>query len=91
MDEKIDFVGTKIALLLENKILVWEKGFPAMHDEKLTALFMVAKIEQSDIDNISFGSEGQKWDLIDLDCFLKMEDVVPQIKNRLSAYLESVK
>lgn len=45
--------------------------------------FFVASGSQVEIENIVFGDEGQYWQLMDIEEFLKREDVIPMLKLRL--------
>ena len=47
------------------ELFVWQKEYPAMHDETQRAYFLVAHITAEDIAHITFGSEGQRWELVD--------------------------
>ena len=70
--------------------IVWQKEYPAMHDPALRAYFMVVKISQEQVGAITFGSEGQKWELMETGEFLSRDDVVPHLKGRLKDYLDRV-
>ena len=81
-------VDEEFSIKMKPESILWQKAFPAMHDPKLTGYFMVARITQGDIDDIKFGSEGQKWTLMAVEEFLSRDDVVPHLKERLSTYLK---
>jgi 8-oxo-dGTP diphosphatase len=68
---------------------VWEKEYPSMHDPTQKAYFMVARVEDDTVKNIHFGSEGQRWDFMDIKNFFDSNDVVPHLKGRLKDYLDS--
>lgn len=83
-------VGEEFGIILRPESVLWQKEYPAMHDPTLRAYFIAARITQEDIDVIKFGSEGQKWALMDTQEFLTRDDVVPHLKGRLSDYLKEV-
>ena len=69
---------------------IWQKEYPSMHDLNQKAYFMVAKINDEEVKNIQFGSEGQRWDFMDISTFFESSDVVPHLKGRLQDYLDSL-
>ncbi|MEM6431142.1 MAG: NUDIX hydrolase [Deinococcota bacterium] len=52
------------------------------------AYFFAAQLRQQDIDNISFGDEGQYWQLMDISSYLAHPEVIAQHKTRLLDYLK---
>ncbi len=80
-------VDEELALKLRPETIVWQKKRPAMHDAKLSAYFMVARITQSDVKAIKFGNEGLGWKLMAIKDFMAAEDVVEPLKARLEEYL----
>ena len=81
-------VEEEFSIKLRLETFTWQKEFPAMHDPKLTGIFLVGQLTQKDIDNIKFGTEGQKWQLMDVDELFVRDDVVPHLKERLQTYLD---
>lgn len=84
-------VNEELAIKLHSDSIIYMQKHPAMHDPKLTALFMVAKISDKDVDGIKFGNEGQGWKFMGIDEFMKSNDVVEPLKGRLQEYLDSVR
>lgn len=82
-------VNEEFGIKLKSNSFIWQKEYPAMHDPTLKAYFLVAKITEGDIENIKFGEEGQSWMLMNIDSFLKNKKCVPDLKVRLSDYLEA--
>lgn len=74
----------------DNKIL-WQGYFPATANHKETASFMVIDINKAQVDSIVFGDEGQKWLFMSFQEFFNHHNVVPGLKERLWAYLNSLK
>jgi 8-oxo-dGTP diphosphatase len=72
-------VNEEFGITLNEKDIIWEKKYPAMHDPALTAYFMVARIPKERLATVSFGSEGQKWTLMTPEEFLARDDAVPHL------------
>lgn len=83
-------VDEELQIKLSPESIIYEKTYPAMHDPNLTAYFMVAKIDDKDIENIVFGDEGQGWKLIKIDDFMSDPTAIEALKGRLNDYLVSV-
>ena len=59
-----------------------------MLDPEKTSIFMVGNITQEEFASISFGDEGQAYQMMDVSQFLADKKVIPQLQDRLSDYLE---
>ncbi len=53
----------------------------------LPSYFCVAKITREEIERINFGDEGQRWELMRAAEFIKREDAVPHMQQRLARHL----
>ena len=49
---------------------------------------MVGQLSQEQFDNITFGDEGQGYQLMPIEEFLASSQAVPQLQRRLRDYLE---
>ena len=83
-------IQEELGIFLKPEAFIWEKEYPAMHDPQQKAYFLVAKVTPEDIDNIKFGTEGQRWDIFDQKVFFASNDVVPDLKGRFQDFLDSV-
>ena len=81
-------VFEELSLKLEETDIVWAKDYQGMLDPDKTSIFMVGTITQEEFANIVFGDEGQAYQMMDVSQFLSDEKVIPQLKDRLSDYLE---
>lgn len=81
-------VFEELGLKLEEASIVWAKEYQGMLVPDETSIFMVGTITQEDFASIAFGDEGQAYQMMDVSQFLSDEKVVPQLKDRLSDYLE---
>lgn len=84
-------VYEELRINLRPEQIIWVSTHPAMHDSKLNAYFMVAKISDEDEANIVFGNEGQGCKMFRINEFLNSEKVVEPLKGRLKSYLDSKK
>lgn len=81
-------IKEEFGITLKSDAFAWQKEYPAMHDAKQKAFFLVALATETDIKNIRFGDEGQRWDFMTQIEFLNNEEVVPDLKGRFRDYLE---
>ena len=81
-------VFEELGLKLEETAIVWAKDYQGMVDPDTTSIFMVGTITQEDFASITFGDEGQAYQLMDVSQFLADKKVIPQLQDRLRDYLE---
>jgi len=81
-------VFEELGLKLEETDIVWVKEYQGMLDPDKTSIFMVGTITQEEFASITFGDEGQAYQMMDVRQFLSDEKVVPQLQDRLRDYLE---
>lgn len=61
----------------------------ANSDGETSSYFFVGSILQQEIDGINFGSEGEYWELMKIEEYLKNPEGIPLLQNRLKDYLSS--
>ena len=81
-------VFEELGLKLEKADILWAKDYQGMLDPDKTSIFMVGTITQEEFASITFGDEGQAYQMMDVRQFLSDEKVVPQLQDRLRDYLE---
>ena len=81
-------VFEELGLKLEEVAIVWAKEYQGMLDPAKISIFMVGTITQEEFASITFGDEGQAYQMMDVSQFLSDEKVVPQLQDRLRDYLE---
>lgn len=81
-------VFEELGLKLEETAIVWAKDYQGMVDPDTTSIFMVGTITQEDFASITFGDEGQAYQMMDVSQFLADKKVIPQLQDRLRDYLE---
>ncbi len=67
--------------------LTGERMYPSLHDPDLAAYFYVATVTSEEVACLKL-TEGQRWELMDVEDFLTREDAVEGMKTRLRDYLE---
>lgn len=67
--------------------IVWRRRYRNASKPSEHAYFMVAHLLETEISAIKFGDEGQYWQMMDLQEFLKHPKAVPQLQSRLAYYL----
>ena len=82
-------VHEEFGITINTDLFMWEKEYPAQKDPKQISFFLVASISKKDIDSIHFGTEGQRWELMDYDTFFNKDDVINALKGRFRDYLDS--
>ncbi|HEX5448320.1 MAG TPA: NUDIX hydrolase [Candidatus Saccharimonadales bacterium] len=82
-------VEEELSLKLKPESIVWQETYPAMHDDKQIAYFMVAELTRGEVEAIKLGDEGQEWRLMDVEEFFDRNDVVGPLKGRLTGYLKA--
>ncbi|SFN20178.1 8-oxo-dGTP diphosphatase [Izhakiella capsodis] len=75
----------ELNLSLTSELVIWMKNY----SDHPQGYFMVCNIERYHVDSMRLGNEGQYISLMDLNNFLKSENVVPFVKARLNDYITS--
>ena len=81
-------VFEELGIHLTEDCLLWSKVYPSMLYEGRYSVFMVGQLRQEQFDNITFGDEGQAYQLMNVEEFLSSSQVVPQLQDRVRDYLE---
>lgn len=81
-------VYEELGIHLTEDCLLWSKVYPSMLYEGRQSVFMVGQLSQDQFDSITFGDEGQAYQLMSIEEFLTSSQVVPQLQGRLKDYLK---
>ena len=65
---------------------VWQRLYPSAHNPEVRNWFFVARVDESLVDNIVFGDEGQRWALMLPEAFFALENVIPYYAARLEEW-----
>ena len=81
-------VYEELTIQLLKEDIVWSRIYPSMLDENKKSVFLVGKLTQEQFDSIIFGDEGQSFKLMTIKEFLILDQVVPQLQERVRDYVE---
>lgn len=81
-------VYEELKIQLSKEDIVWSWIYPSMLDENKKSVFLVGKLTQEQFDSIVFGDEGQSFKLMSIEEFLTLDQVVPQLQERVRDYVE---
>ena len=81
-------VYEELKIQLSKDDIVWSRIYPSMLDENKNSVFLVGKLTQEQFDSIVFGDEGQSFKLMTIEEFLTLDQVVPQLQERVRDYVE---
>ena len=81
-------VFEELGIHLTEDCLLWSKVYPSMLFADKQSVFLVGQLSQDQFDSITFGDEGQGYQLMNVEEFLSSSQVVPQLQERLKDYLK---
>ena len=84
-------VYEELGIHLTEDYLLWSKVYPSMLFADKQSVFLVGQLSQDQFDSITFGDEGQGYQLMNVEEFLSSDKVVPQLQDRVRDYLEEVR
>lgn len=76
-------VQEELGLIMPRTAVLWESAFPANYHPGKWVAFFVAQLPAATAADITFGNEGQRWALYDLEEFLALPNRVPSYGARL--------
>ena len=79
-------VYEELSIHLTEDCLLWSKVYPSMLFADKQSVFLVGQLTQNQFDNITFGDEGQGYQLMNVKEFLSSSQVVPHLQERLKDY-----
>ena len=84
-------VYEELGIHLTEDCLLWSKVYPSMLFADKQSVFLVGQLTQNQFDNITFGDEGQGYQLMNVEEFLGSDKVVPQLQDRVRDYFKKTK
>jgi 8-oxo-dGTP diphosphatase len=72
----------EFGLRLPPSRLVWRRVFPSITDAPRSSVFFGGWLRVEEVRSITFGDEGQGWDLMPLADFLALQTAVPEMQRR---------
>lgn len=76
-------------LVLDPAWLTWTRVYPGQGADGLDTWFFVAQVPDGLFDAVTFGDEGQRWQVMEADAFLQMDDAVVHLQRRLREYFDT--
>jgi 8-oxo-dGTP diphosphatase len=80
----------EFGLKLDPARIAWRRAYPSWSTPGSISHFMAAHLETPDIDQIVFGDEGQRWEMMPIEAYLAHERAVPHFKPRQRDFLETI-
>lgn len=80
-------VYEELGIHLTEDCLLWSKVYPSMLYEGRQSVFMVGQLSQDQFDSITFGDEGQAYQLMSIEEFLNSKQAVPQLQGGQRSHL----
>ena len=84
-------VYEELGIHLTEDCLLWSKVYPSMLFAAKQSVFLVGQLSQDQFDSITFGDEGQGYQLMNVEEFLSSDKVVPQLQDRVRDYFKKTK
>jgi 8-oxo-dGTP diphosphatase len=84
-------VREEVGLDLPHSAVIWDMALPWSQDANQTIWFFVARLPIGIEDEIIFGDEGQRWDLMTPEVCLTCEQIVPSLASRLQLWMSQAK
>ncbi len=81
-------VEEELGLTLCHDGIVWEKKYA--RSTGLASYFFAAPITQEQINQIRFGDEGQRWELMKFENFCSRDDAVPHFRPRVAEFFNQL-
>ena len=78
----------ELSIQLLKDDIVWSWIYPSMLDENKNSVFLVGQLTKEQFDSIVFGDEGQSFELMSIEEFLTLDQVVPKLQERVRDYVE---
>lgn len=75
-------------LTLDLAWVVWERVYPGRGSHGLDTWFFVARVPSGTFEKVVFGDEGQRWEVMTSEAFLRMEGAIVHLQDRLREFIE---
>lgn len=78
----------EFGIRLDPGCLVWKRVYPGQGANGLDTWFLVAEVASGVFDQVVFGDEGQRWEVMTIEMFLGLVDGIVHLQDRLREYLD---
>ncbi|WP_296256262.1 MULTISPECIES: NUDIX hydrolase [unclassified Pseudomonas] len=79
----------EFGLTLKPEWIVYERVYPGQGMKGQDTWFLVARVPKGTFDQVVFGDEGQRWEIITIERFLALPDAIAALQHRLHEYLST--
>ncbi|WP_213875742.1 NUDIX hydrolase [Pseudomonas sp. dw_358] len=77
----------EFGIRLDPQCIVWRQAYPGQGAGGLDTWFLVATVAPGTFDQVVFGDEGQRWEVMTVEGFLGLKDGIVHLQARLREYL----
>lgn len=77
----------EFGLSIDPGAVVWQRPYPGLTPGAATSWFLVARLPGGAFADVTFGDEGERWDIMPIGAFLDHPEAVGPLKARLRAFL----
>jgi len=81
-------VEEEFGLKLPTSSVNYIRKYPCWKPDGLADYFCAAEITLTEVSEIKFGDEGQRWELMAVERYLDLESAIPHLQERLSTFLK---
>ena len=79
----------EFGLRLDPSRIAWRRVYQSWSNPGSVSFFMGARIEAGEIEQIVFGNEGQRWEMMAIADYLAHDRAVPHLRDRLRDFVEA--
>lgn len=80
-------VMEEFGIAIDPASFFWSRRYPSSSTAGSASYFLVATITASDVSAITFGEEGERWDMMAIETFLNHPNAVATLQKRLADFL----
>jgi 8-oxo-dGTP diphosphatase len=77
----------EFGIVLDPACFVYKRVYPGQGHGGLDTWFFVAQVPEGLFDQVVFGDEGQRWQVMTTEAFLAMDNAVDRLQHRLREFL----
>jgi 8-oxo-dGTP diphosphatase len=80
----------EFGLRLGAERLIWRRDYPSAHLPGQRGVFFGGRVTAAEVGAVRFGSEGQRWEMMDAAAFVAHDLAVPALRGRLAEFLAAL-
>ncbi len=80
----------EFGLRLGEERLTWRRDYPSAHLPGRRGVFFGGRVTAAEVEAVRFGSEGQRWEMMEVAAFMAHERAVPSLRDRLAEFLAAL-